>query len=173
MHDSSNEREALFIVYAHNRAGVLARIANLFHRRALNIRSLTVGAAGEDQLAKLVLRAAAPGAELERVAAAITNLVDVLSVELTDPTLRGRELCLARVAAASASARAAVLAVAAQYRAVAETADAHSIVLEVTEQPETVGRFLSALAPFELLDVSRTGVTATPGYQSPTLREAC
>jgi acetolactate synthase-1/3 small subunit len=70
------------VIYAHSRPGVLAKIASVFHRRALNIGALTVDATDDPERAKIVVRLVAPRATLERVALAIDNLVDVLSVEL-------------------------------------------------------------------------------------------
>ncbi len=78
------DADVAFVIYVHNLPGALARIASIFHRRALNIETLTVGTTREPELSKMVVRVAGMRAELERVAAAISNLIDVLSVELSD-----------------------------------------------------------------------------------------
>jgi hypothetical protein len=103
MAEPQSQRDALFVVYAHSRPGVLAKLAGVFYRRGLDIRTLTVGATHEPELAKIVLRVAAAEAELQRIAAAIGNQVDVLRVEVADLDGRGaQELCLVRVAARGA-----------------------------------------------------------------------
>jgi acetolactate synthase-1/3 small subunit len=78
------DAEVVLVIHVHNLPGVLARIASIFHRRALNIDVLTVGPTHEPETSRMVVRVAAARAQLERVAAAIGNLVDVLSVELSD-----------------------------------------------------------------------------------------
>ena len=69
-------------IIAHDRHGLLARIASVFHRRAVAIRSLSFGPAGEPERARVVVEAAAPPPQLARLQAAIASLVDVVSVEL-------------------------------------------------------------------------------------------
>lgn len=173
MGDDARASDAALVIYAHNRPGVLAKIASLFHRRALNIRTLTVGTTHEAELSKIVVRVAAARAELVSVAAAIGNLVDVLSVELSElATLRAHELCLVRVAAPGRAARAAVLAAAAPFQPALVDAGADSVVLEVAGTPAAIDLLIDTLASFPVLDVSRTGVTAMPGERAPSMRGA-
>ena len=72
----------LFAIRVHNRPGVLAKIAGAFHRRDLNIRTLTVVESDEPELSDMTIGVSAPRAALERIGLAIANLVDVVSVEL-------------------------------------------------------------------------------------------
>jgi acetolactate synthase small subunit len=82
MGDRSVEERALLVVYAHNRPGVLAKIAGAFYRRGINICALSARPTREAEVSKVLVRVAAPRGELERVAAALRNLIDVLSVAL-------------------------------------------------------------------------------------------
>jgi acetolactate synthase-1/3 small subunit len=66
----------------HDRPGVLARIANVFYRRGINIVTLDVGPSALDEHAELRARVGARRPEAERIAHALRNLVDVVSVEL-------------------------------------------------------------------------------------------
>lgn len=172
MAERPGQCDALFVIYAHSRPGVLAKLAGAFYRRGLDIRSLTVGATREPQLAKIVLRVAGSAAELHRIAAAIGNLVDVLSVEVADLAGRGaQELCLVRVATDGAAGSAVVQA-AQRFAANLRDGDAQSIVLELVGTPVRIDQFLAALEPFTVLDTSRTGATTLPGVCSPSLRQA-
>jgi acetolactate synthase-1/3 small subunit len=173
MADPTAPIDGVLVIYAHSRPGVLAKIANLFHRRALNIRTLTVGTTHVAELSKIVVRVAGRAAELECVAKAIDNLVDVLSVELCDlAALHAQELCLVRVAACGDSARTAVLAATAPFQPTLVDAGADSVVLEVAGSPAAIDLLIDTLAPFSVLDVSRTGVTAMPGERAPSMRGA-
>jgi acetolactate synthase small subunit len=69
-------------IIAHDRHGLLARVASVFHRRAVAIHRLTFGPSGEPQRARVVVVADAPPPQLARLQAAIAALVDVVSVEL-------------------------------------------------------------------------------------------
>jgi acetolactate synthase-1/3 small subunit len=82
MAEDYNTPDVSLLIYVHNRPGVLAKVASTFHRRAMNIQTLTVEPTEQPERSKMVVRVAAPRPDLERVALAIDNLVDVLSVEL-------------------------------------------------------------------------------------------
>lgn len=160
--------DSILIAHVHDRPGVLAKIASMFYRRALNIRTLTVGGTQRAGVSKMVVRVAGARAEIERLATAIDNLVDVLAVELANGTaLRAQELCLARVAVGEGERRAALLAVAAPFQTTVVDSAADSVVLEMAGTPDAIEHFLAAAAPFGVLDVSRTGTTALPGRASP------
>jgi acetolactate synthase-1/3 small subunit len=66
----------------HDRPGVLARIANVFYRRGIDILTLDVGPSTLAEHARLHARVGTRLAEAERIAHALRNLVDVVSVEL-------------------------------------------------------------------------------------------
>jgi acetolactate synthase-1/3 small subunit len=78
--------DATLVIRMENHPGVLARIAAIFHRRAINIATLSVApTATNPRMSEMVLRAAGTRAELERLALAIDNLVDVYAVRLDVP----------------------------------------------------------------------------------------
>ncbi len=80
----ADERDGLFAIRVHNRPGVLAKIAGAFHRRGMNIRTLTVVESGEAELSNMTVGVTAPADALQRVGLAIANLVDVVAIELRD-----------------------------------------------------------------------------------------
>ena len=72
--------DSVLIARMQNRPGVLARIASMFHRRGINIHSLTVAPTSCPTLSEMVLRTAGAPHDLERLALAMQNLIDVDSV---------------------------------------------------------------------------------------------
>lgn len=82
MADAPAPPETILTAYVHDRPGVLAKIANIFYRRGLNIRRLTVAPTQEAEISQLVVAVAGAQPDGERLAAAMRNLVDVLSVQL-------------------------------------------------------------------------------------------
>jgi len=167
------EIDVILVLYVHNRPGVLAKIASLFYRRGLNIRTLTVGTTHEVELSKIVVRVAGPEAELRRLVPALGNLVDVLSVELADAAaVRAQELCLVRVAAADRAQRDALLAAAGPFQPTLVDAGGDSIVLEVAGAPAAIELFIETIGRFPIVDMSRTGVTTMPGRRAPRMSDA-
>jgi acetolactate synthase-1/3 small subunit len=171
MAEAGSAADVALIIYVHSRPGVLAKIASMFYRRGVNIRTLTVGTTHEAELSKIVVRVVGLHPALERVALSIGNLVDVLAVELCDlTTVRAHELCLVRVAVPGGAGRDTVLAAAAPFQPVLAEAGADGVVLEVSSTPATIDRFIEVMARFDVRDISRTGVTTLPGENPPTLR---
>src|SRR5215472_5072408 len=170
MVDPANPVDGVLVIYAHSRPGVLAKIANHFYRRALNIRTLTAGTTHTPELSKIVVRVAGRRTELDRVAKALDNLVDVLSVELSDLAAQpAQELCLIRIAAADDGARAAVRAAVTPFHPATIDDGADSVVLEVAAAPAVIDQLIADLAPFPILDVSRTGATSLPAQRAPAM----
>ena len=73
--------EAVLVLYAHNRPGVLAKVASAFYRRGINIVALRASPTRRPDESEIEIHAVAPPGEIERVAAGLRNLIDVLSVE--------------------------------------------------------------------------------------------
>ena len=66
----------------HDRPGVLARVASMFHRRGLNLTALSVRPITGVDHAWMRIETFAPPDELERMRRAMANLVDVIDVEV-------------------------------------------------------------------------------------------
>lgn len=75
-------RETILIIAVHDRIGVLARVATVFHRRGIAIRALTLAPSGGPERARMVVYATLPPPQCERIRAALDGLVDVLAVEV-------------------------------------------------------------------------------------------
>jgi acetolactate synthase-1/3 small subunit len=170
MTDPIRDADVILIIYVHSRPGVLAKIASMFYRRGLNIRTLTVGNTHEPELAKIVVRVAGPRADLERLVPSLANLVDVLTVDMTDVhAARAQELCLVRVAATDRVERDRILAAVAPFQPTLVDAGEESLVIEVAGTPAAVELFIETIGPFGVIDVSRTGVTTLPGLRVPSI----
>ena len=73
---------AVLVLLVHDRPGALAKIANTFHRRDLNIRTLTVAPAEVADHSRMVIGVDGACRDWQRIGLAIDNLVDVVSVEV-------------------------------------------------------------------------------------------
>lgn len=77
--------DATLVVLMERDTAVLARIASMLHRRRIDVRALAVTPAlGNASLSELVVHARAARSDLERLALAIRNLVDVHDARVTN-----------------------------------------------------------------------------------------
>jgi hypothetical protein len=75
--------DATLVVRMERDTGVLARVASMLHRRRIDVRALAVTPANAS-LSQLVVHARAARSDLERLALAIRNLVDVHEARLEE-----------------------------------------------------------------------------------------
>lgn len=76
---------ATLVLLVHDRPGALAKIANVFYRRGLDIRALTVAPATVAEHARLEIAVSGPCGDWPRLGLALDNLVDVVAVEVRPP----------------------------------------------------------------------------------------
>lgn len=87
-------------VLVQNRAGVLARVATLFARRAYNIFSLAVAPTEDENFSRITIVVDLETTTLEQITKQLFKLVDVIKIQELDPrTSVERELLLATVRA--------------------------------------------------------------------------
>ena len=67
-----------------NKAGVLARIVNLFSRRGYNIYSLAVAPTDDDTLSRVTVVVDAESAPMEQIVKQLNKLVNVVEITAVD-----------------------------------------------------------------------------------------
>ena len=151
-------------VLVDNEPGVLARIAGLFSGRGYNIESLTVSETEHQKhVSRITVVTTGTAQVIEQIIHQLERLVPVHRVR--DLTSQGafveRELALVKVVG-TGDARREALRLAEAFGARTLDATLTSFIFEMTGTSEEVERFLSILTEVGLVEVSRTGVAATP-----------
>ncbi len=150
----------IFIAITDNEPGVLDRLASTFRRRGFNIHSLTVSPTLDPAVSRFTLvtdlddkAARAAKSFLER----LVNIHSVADVTGTTPLLR--DTVLLRVAATGAT-QAGLFQIANLFQAEVLDVGADSMVLAGSGSPERIEAFMTALRPYGLLEMGRTGAVA-------------
>jgi acetolactate synthase small subunit len=90
-------------VLVENKAGVLARVVNLFSRRAYNIYSLAVAPTDDERFSRITIVVDVESAPLEQIVKQLNKLINVIKITELDPRHAvERELLLATVHASVA-----------------------------------------------------------------------
>ncbi|HWP99495.1 MAG TPA: acetolactate synthase small subunit [Vicinamibacterales bacterium] len=164
-----------FIVYVHDRPGVLNRVASLMRRRAFNIDSLTVGRTETPGVSRMTIAVEADPAAARRIEMNLYKLFDVIRVEnVTDRPAVVRDLVMIKVAT-DARTRTDVLKLAEVFRARVVDVAPSSLILETTGSEEKIERLLEVLRPFGVLEMVRTGRVAMArgaGSEGPVAESA-
>jgi acetolactate synthase I/III small subunit len=159
-------------ILVRNKAGVLTKIAGVFYRRGYNISTLTVGKMHTPDVSKILISVPVDDRDVELLRRQIENFVNVQQVRLLDRTQSIMlEVCLTRVGYRSPEERREIMTSANPYRPRLVAIDDTSITLMITESPIVVNDFVGIMSKHEILDVSRTGMTAMGPEMPPIERE--
>jgi acetolactate synthase-1/3 small subunit len=150
--------EHTIVALMQDRPGVLTRVVSLFRRRGFNITSLAVGHSETAGISRMTLVVDAP--DVEQVVKQLYRLIEVIKVgDLTaEPTVE-RELALIKLHTPGPR-RAEILALITAFAAEIADAGPNTLVVEVVGPPAKVESFITALRPFGIKEIMRTGRVA-------------
>ena len=148
-------------VTVQNNAGVLARVSSLFGRRGYNIDSLTVSATTDPKISRMSIIVQGDEPILEQIIKQLLKLEEVQRVDhLQEDESCCSELVFVKVKAESGSERDAIRQLSTLYAAhIVESTD-QAMIVELSEVPSRIDAFLDVISNFEILEMSRSGVTA-------------
>jgi acetolactate synthase-1/3 small subunit len=149
-------------VLVENKAGVLARVASLFARRAFNIFSLAVAPTDDERFSRLTIVVDVEATSIEQITKQLDKLINVLEINELDPAESvERELLLATVRA-EPEVRGQVIELVNIFegRILAVGHDVLTVSLEGS--PAKVDDFEELLGPYGIVELQRTGRVALP-----------
>ncbi|GAB3165364.1 acetolactate synthase small subunit [Myceligenerans halotolerans] len=147
-------------VLVENKPGVLTRVAGLFARRAFNIHSLAVGPTEHEEISRITVVVDVEDHPLEQVTKQLNKLVHVIKIVELDPESSvQRELLLVKVRA-DAAARSGVLEVVELFRAHVVDVTPDAVVIEATGTDAKLNALLTALDPFGVREIVKSGTLA-------------
>ena len=153
------ERHVLSIL-VENHPGVLARISGLFSRRGYNIDSLSVGETEDSRLSRITVAVMGDADIIEQIRKQVEKLVDVTEVIVLLPCESVyRELTLIKVRATT-KVRAEIVSIVEIFRANIIDVANESMTVELTGDQAKVEAFTELMAPYGVIEIVRTGLTA-------------
>lgn len=147
-------------VLVENRAGVLSRVAGLFSRRGFNIESLAVGTTQNPEISRITIVVLGDDYLVEQITKQLHKLPDVLMVKhLQDSSYFTRQLVFIKVRT-DAKNRSEVLQIVEIFRAHVVDISTTTATIEMSGAEIKVQAIMDLLAPYEILEVVRTGQIA-------------
>ena len=163
----------VLVALVEDKPGVVNRIASLFRRRNFNLESIVAGHSETPNASRLTI--VTDEEEnlrrniIRRNLLKLVNVIDV--VDVTERPCVIREQALIKVRA-EAAARGEIGDLIKIYRAHIVDVSPESLIQEVTGEPEKIDSMIEVLAPYEVIEVMRTGkVAMTRGAENPTDQE--
>jgi acetolactate synthase-1/3 small subunit len=147
-------------VLVENKAGVLAKIAGLFGRRAYNIESLAVGTTERPDISRMTIVVDADEREIEQVMKQLHKVIEVLKISnITEEEYIERELVLIKVQV-DAAKRSEVMQIVDVFRARIVDISPNSLIIEATGEQKKLDAIQEALRTYGIKEIVRTGELA-------------
>ena len=148
-------------VTVQNNAGVLARVSSLFGRRGYNIDSLTVSATTDPKISRMSIIVQGDEPILEQIIKQLLKLEEVQRVDhLQEDDSCCSELVFVKLHAENGSERDAIRQLCDLYDAHIVESTEQSMIVELPEVPSLIDAFMYVVSNFEVMEMSRSGVTA-------------
>jgi acetolactate synthase-1/3 small subunit len=159
-------------VLVENKAGVLARVATLFARRAYNIESLAVAPTDDERFSRITIVVDVEATSVEQITKQLFKLVNVVKISELDPdhaTERELMLCTVRIAPEHRSQVTELVQIF-EGRILAVGHDQLTVSLD--GNPAKIDDFEELLRPYGIVELQRTGRVALPKLErsAPRLR---
>ncbi|MDD2569157.1 MAG: acetolactate synthase small subunit [Clostridia bacterium] len=147
-------------VLVENKAGVLAKIAGLFGRRAYNMESLAVGTTERPDISRMTIVVDADEREIEQVMKQLHKVIEVLKISnITEEEYIERELVLIKVQV-DAAKRSEVMQIVDVFRARIVDISPNSLIIEATGEQKKLDAIQEALRTYGIKEIVRTGELA-------------
>lgn len=165
---SSHERTIAVLV--ENKAGLLARVADLFARRGYNIVSLAVAPTHNEAFSRITIVVDAESSAIDQIVKQLFKLIHVVEIAVLEPdNAVERELLLATLAAPD-SARARLLELVKSCEATVLDDQNGQIVVSLDGIPSAIDSFENRLQQDDIMELQRSGRIALPGIGRETSR---
>ncbi len=145
-------------VLVENEFGVLTRIAGLFSARGYNIESLNVAPTLDASMSRMTLVTRGDDHVVEQIKKQLNKLIPVIKVEdISHLVHMEREMLLVKLAT-HADNRAEAVQLAEEVRAkIVDHVEISYLTLELTGTAEKLDGFLEQVAPYGIIEMTRTG----------------
>ncbi len=155
-------------VYVSNKPGALARIAQVFARRAFNIESLVVSPAVDGHFSRMTISCSGDPQGLDQIIKQLSKLIDVLHcIDHTYDKSVMKEMGLIKIAVDS-EGRSEALQIAEHYGCKTVDLTAQSMILQVVGNPEKIDALEEMIAKFRIIELVRTGKVVMSRGQDAT-----
>ena len=151
--------KAVLALLVENNAGVLVRVATLFGRRGYNIDSLTVSETNDPGISRITITTQGDQNIINQIVQQTQKLVEVRAVRIEDVSNAiQRELLLVKLRT-NERQRSQIKEICEIYEAKIVDLTKTSLIIELTGKPGKIDAFLDVLAPYDIIEQCRTGVT--------------
>ena len=144
-----------------HKPGVLYSVSNMFRRRDFNIESISVGAAEQKGLARMIITIRGDERTVGQVVKQMNKLIDVVKVSILEPERTvARELALVKVNTLEERVRSDVINYTEIFKGHVVDVAHDSLIVEIAGDSDKINAFIDLMRPFGVKEIASTGITA-------------
>ncbi len=169
---TDNTPHRTIVVLVENKAGVLARVADLFARRGYNIISLAVAPTHDDRFSRLTIVVDVESVPLDQIVKQLFKLVNVVEIaELSPSESVERELMMATIKAPQET-RGQIIEIVDIFEGKILAVSPDHLTVSLDGRPSKLDDFESLIDAYSIVELQRSGRIALPkiGRDVPRLR---
>lgn len=156
------DNQRTIVVLVENKAGVLARVADLFARRGYNIVSLAVAPTNDERFSKLTIVVDIESSPLDQIVKQLFKLINVVEIaDLAPADAVERELLIGTVEAPKET-RGQLLELVDIFEGKILAVSAGHLTVSLDGRPEKLDDFEALLEDYKIVDLQRSGRIALP-----------
>jgi acetolactate synthase-1/3 small subunit len=160
INDGKTINHHVLSVLVENKAGVLARIAQLFSRRGYNIFSLAVAPTDDSRFSRITIVVDVDSVPLEQITKQLHKLINVIKIAELDPAESVECELLVATVNADITARGHVMELVALFDGKIIGFGTDKLTVLVTGEPSRIDDFSELLSSFGIVELQRTGRVA-------------
>lgn len=160
VNDGKTINHHVLSVLVENKAGVLARIAQLFSRRGYNIFSLAVAPTDDSRFSRITIVVDVDSVPLEQITKQLHKLINVIKIAELDPAESVECELLVATVNADITARGHVMELVALFDGKIIDVGTDKLTVLVTGEPSRIDDFSELLSSFGIVELQRTGRVA-------------
>ena len=158
---TDNHLNRTIVVLVENKAGVLARVADLFARSGYNIVSLAVAPTDDERFSRITIVVDVSSTSVDQVVKQLNKLINVLEINELDPSSSvERELMMTTVTAASAEARREIMDLVQVFDAQVLNVGFDKLMVSIAGSTRRLDDFEALLSRYGIIEIQRTGKIA-------------
>ncbi|MGF1596541.1 MAG: acetolactate synthase small subunit [Acidimicrobiales bacterium] len=164
--------ERTIVVLVENKAGLLARVADLFARRGYNIVSLAVAPTHDEAFSRITIVVDVESSPLEQIVKQLFKLIHVVEIAVLQPDRAvERELLMATVRTPKAT-RGQIVELVDIFEGKILAVSSDQLTVSLDGRPSKIDDFEALLEDYEIVELQRSGRIALPkiGRDTPRLR---
>ncbi|WP_297205295.1 acetolactate synthase small subunit [uncultured Brachyspira sp.] len=156
----NNKQRRVLVLFVDNNAGVLNRITLLFSQKGFNIETITCSVTCVPSISRMTIVTEGDDTHITQVIKQTSKLIEVHSVHLINHSNSIiRDLLLVKIEINDKNRRKACDITNAHNGVILDIGN-RSMIVEITASASIIDGYLDALKDFNILELSRTGVTS-------------